>query len=195
MIYLSFKRIFDILICVIALPFFFIIYIVVGILIKKEDGGPVFYKSKRIGKDKKYYEMIKFRSMKVDAENILNADGSTYNAKDDARVTKIGRFLRESSLDETSQIINVLRGEMSLIGPRASGWDALESYREDELDKMNVRPGISGYVQAYHRNDLSVREKRLKDAWYANNVSLWLDLKIFFKTIDTVIFRKNLYTN
>jgi len=195
MVYLFFKRVFDIIICVIALPFFLIIFIVIGILIKIEDGGPVFYKSKRIGKNRKYFEMIKFRSMKVNSENILNADGSTYNAKDDERVTKIGRFLRETSIDETSQILNVLLGEMSIVGPRASGWGALETYLEDELDKMNVRPGITGYVQAYHRNGLSVREKRLKDAWYANNISLWLDLKIFLKTIVTVFGRKNLYTN
>ena len=139
--------------------------------------------------------MYKFRSMKVNAENITNPDGSTYNAKDDPRVTKVGRFLRETSLDETAQVLNMLKGEMSLIGPRASGWTALDSYLPDEVDKMKVRPGITGYTQAYFRNSISVREKRLYDAWYANHVSLALDVKIFFKTIATVLKHENVYTN
>ena len=178
-----------------AFPFFCILCIVVAIAIKIEDGGPVFYMAERIGKGSKKLMMYKFRSMKVNAENILNEDGSTYNAKDDPRVTKVGKFLRETSLDETAQLLNMLKGEMSLIGPRASGWDALPTYKEDEIDKMKVRPGITGYTQAYYRNSISVREKRLYDAWYANNISFWLDVKIFFKTIVTVFKHDNVYTN
>ena len=112
---------------------------------------------------------------------ILNKDGSTFNSKDDPRVTKIGKFLRETSLDETPQILNVLKGEMSIIGPRASLAETLSSYKDDEKAKMLVRPGITGYTQAYYRNNLSNREKRLKDAWYANNVVLGLDVKIFLR--------------
>lgn len=193
--YKFFKRFFDIVVCLIAFPFFCVIWLIVGIAIKIEDHGPVFYKAERIGKNSKKIYMYKFRSMRVNAENILNADGSTYNARDDARVTKVGKVLRGTSLDETAQILNVLKGDMSLIGPRASGWEALDSYQEDELDKMKVRPGITGYTQAYYRNSISVREKRLKDSWYANNVSFWLDIKIFFKTIVTVFRRENIYTN
>lgn len=189
------KRTFDLVCCIIALPFFALIYISIVIAIKLDDGGPIFYKAARIGKDSKKLMMYKIRSMKVDVPNLLNADGSTYNAKDDPRVTKVGNFLRVTSLDETAQIINVLKGEMSLIGPRASGWDALASYQPDEMDKMKVCPGITGYTQAYYRNSISVREKRVMDAWYANNATLWLDVKIFFKTIQTVLFRKNVYTN
>ena len=118
-----------------------------------------------------------------------------FKMKDDPRVTKVGKFLRETSLDETAQLLNMLKGEMSLIGPRASGWTALETYQLDEIDKMKVRPGITGYSQAYYRNSITVREKRLKDAWYANNVSLILDIKIFFKTIITVLKHDNVYTN
>ncbi len=189
------KRLFDLVCCIIALPIFLIILICVTVAIKLDDGGPVFYMAERIGKDSKKLLMYKFRSMKVNSPNLTNPDGSTYNAKDDPRVTKVGKILRDTSLDETAQIINVLKGEMSLIGPRASGWGALENYRDDEVDKMKVRPGITGYTQAYYRNSISVREKRLKDAWYANNASLWLDTKIFFKTIQTVLLRKNVYTN
>lgn len=185
----------DWLIALFAFPFFCILWVGVAIAIKLEDGGPVFYMAERIGKDSKKLLMYKFRSMRVNAENILNADGSTYNAKDDPRVTKVGKFLRETSLDETAQLLNMLKGEMSLVGPRASGWDALPTYKEDEVDKMKVRPGISGYTQAYYRNSISVREKRLYDAWYANHISFWLDVKIFFKTIVTVFKHDNVYTN
>lgn len=189
------KPLLDYGIAIITFPIFVIIFIIISIFIKKEDKGPIFYKAERIGKNGKIYKMYKFRSMKVDAPNILNKDGSTYNSKDDNRVTKIGKFMRETSIDEIPQIINILKGEMSFIGPRASLAEALDSYKEDEKDKMKVKPGITGYTQAYYRNNLSVREKRLKDVWYANNISFLLDLKIFFKTIQTVLKRENIYTN
>lgn len=189
------KRILDIILSILAFPFFALLFIIVGIMIKFEDGGRIFYKAERIGKNSKIFKMYKFRSMKENAPNILNPDGSTYNSKQDARVTKVGRFIRETSIDETAQIINVLKGDMSIIGPRASGAEVLETYKEDEKDKMKVKPGITGYTQAYYRNGLSVREKRIKDAWYANNVSFVLDCKIFFKTIQTVVKRENIYTN
>ncbi len=193
--YKFFKRLFDIIICLAAFPVFCLILLVVSILIKAEDGGPVFYKAERIGKDGKKILMYKFRSMKVNAPDIRNEDGSTYNAKDEVRVTKIGKFLRETSIDETAQILNVLKGDMSIIGARASNWDALESYLPDEMDKLKVRPGITGYVQAYYRNNATPHEKRVYDGWYANHLSLALDLKIIFKTIAVVLKRENLYTD
>lgn len=189
------KPLLDFIVALLIFPFFIVITIIIGICIKIEDGKSVFYKGNRIGKNSKIYKMYKFRSMKVNAPNILNKDGSTYNSKDDDRVTKVGKFIRETSIDELPQIINILKGEMSFIGPRASLEEALENYKNDEKDKMKVRPGITGYTQAYYRNSLSVREKRLKDAWYANNVSFILDLKIFFKTIKTVFRKENVYTN
>lgn len=189
------KRILELLICLIALPFFLLVLIPVAIAIKVEDGGTVFYGAARIGKNSRKFNMLKFRSMKMNAPNILNEDGSTYNSNDDPRVTRVGRFIRATSIDEIPQILNVLKGDMSVIGPRASGWDALPTYQADEIDKMKVRPGITGYTQAYYRNSISVREKRLYDAWYANNVSFTLDVKIFFKTIKTVLKREGLYTN
>lgn len=189
------KRLIDFLISVIVFPFFCVLWAIIAVAIKAEDGGPVFYMAERIGKDSKKIYMYKFRSMFVNSENILNSDGSTYNSQNDQRVTKVGRFLRVTSLDETAQLLNVLKGEMSLIGPRASGWEALESYQPDEIAKMNVRPGITGYTQAYYRNSISVREKRLRDAWYAENVSFLLDVKIFLKTIAVVLKHENVYTN
>lgn len=189
------KRLIDILLCIIILPFVLLITIPIAIAIKIEDGGPIFYKSHRIGKGFREFNMLKFRSMKVNAPDIRNDDGSTYNSQKDSRVTRIGRFIRETSLDELPQFFNVLLGHMSLIGPRAGDVESKDTYEEDEKDKLLVRPGISGYTQAYYRNNLGVREKRLYDAWYAHNVTMWLDIRIIFKTIATVLKKENVYTN
>lgn len=189
------KRFMDFVISLIAFPFFLLILIPIAIAIKLEDGGPIFYKSARVGKDFKKFGMYKFRSMKVNAPDLRNEDGGTYNAADDPRVTRVGKFLRETSLDETPQLLNIIKGEMSIIGPRAGDWESVNTYEDDEKDKCKVVPGLTGYCQAYYRNSASVREKRLKDAWYANNVTFTLDLKIFFKTIITVLKHENLYTN
>ena len=149
----------------------------------------------RIGKDGKLFKMYKFRSMKVNAPVMYSADGSAYSAADDPRVTKVGRFIRKTSLDETSQFLNILKGDMAFVGPRGRGDDSVGTFLDDELDLLKVKPGITGYCQAYFRNSASPREKRLKDAWYANHVSFALDVKIIFKTIFTVLKRENLYTN
>ena len=189
------KRLIDILLCIIILPVVLLITIPIAIAIKIEDGGSIIYKSRRIGKGFKEFNMLKFRSMKVNAPDLRNDDGSTYNSQNDSRVTRIGRLIRETSLDELPQCFNVLCGHMSLIGPRAGDVESKDTYKEDEKDKLLVRPGISGYTQAYYRNNLGVREKRLYDAWYAHNVSFWLDIKIVIKTVATVLKRENVYTN
>lgn len=189
------KRVMDIAVCCAALPLVTIITVPVSIAIKLEDHGPVFYHSMRIGKDFKEFGMLKFRSMKVNAKDIRNADGSTFNSRNDSRVTKTGHFLRETSLDEIPQIFNVLAGQMSIIGPRAGDVESRDTYEEDEKDKLLVRPGITGFTQAYYRNGLGVREKRLYDAWYAHTVSFPLDVKIFLRTIKTVLMHENIYTN
>ncbi len=192
---LRIKRIIDVITCLVALPFVLIILLPIAIAIKIEDRGPIFYYSTRIGKGFKEFEMLKFRSMKVNAPDLRNEDGSTFNSKTDPRVTKIGHFLRETSLDEIPQIFNVLAGQMSIIGPRAGDIESKNTYEEDEKDKLLIRPGITGYTQAYYRNSLGVREKRLYDAWYAHSVSLSLDVKIFIRTIKTVLSHENIYTN
>ena len=192
---LGIKRAIDIIACLIALPFVLIILIPVAIAIKVEDRGPLFYHSMRIGKGFKEFGMLKFRSMKVNAPDLRNKDGSTFNSKTDPRVTKIGHILRETSLDEIPQVFNVLAGQMSIIGPRAGDVESKDTYEEDEKDKLLIRPGITGYTQAYYRNGLGVREKRLYDAWYAHSVSFGLDVKIFFRTIKTVLTHENVYTN
>ena len=189
------KRVLDLILSIIGIVILLPVWIIVPILIKKDDGGPVFYPAPRIGKNSVKILMYKFRSMKVGNEDIRNADGSTYNSVDDPRVTKIGRILRRTSMDELPQLFNVLKGEMSLVGPRAGTWDMLDTYKPDEIDKMKVRPGITGYTQAYYRNTISMREKRVLDAKYANNVTFLLDLKIVFKTVRIVVKREGIYTN
>lgn len=192
---LFFKRLIDIIGSAICIVILTPVWIIVPILIKRDDGGSVFYRAERIGKGTKMFRMWKYRSMKEHAEDIRNADGSTFNSEDDPRVTKIGRTLRKTSLDELPQLFNVFLGDMSMIGPRPSEWSQLDTYLPEEMDKMKARPGITGYTAAYYRNSIPMREKRKYDAWYANNISFLLDTKIVFKTIETVVFRKNLYTN
>ena len=187
------KRFFDILFSLMIVPIVAVLYVFVGIAIKMEDGGPVIYKAQRIGQHGKIYNMYKFRSMKVNAPDIRLADGSTYNGKDDPRVTRIGRIIRETSIDELPQIFNILLGQMSFIGPRPDPPDWMERYPEEALRFLNVKPGITGYSQAYYRNSADSMDKIWNDVFYADNVSLMLDIKILFKTIAVVLKRENIY--
>ena len=195
-IYITFwKRLFDFLIALVALPFVLMVIAVVAPFIWLEDKGPVFYNAKRIGRNGKLFPMMKFRSMKVNAPDIRNADGSTYNGDDDPRVTKIGRFMRRMSIDEIPQLLNVLIGDMSLIGPRPDPPDDMEIYTERQKTKLAVRPGITGYNQAYFRNSVEQNEKFENDVYYKEHVSFLLDVKILLKTVVTVMKRDNVYNN
>lgn len=187
------KRVIDLFIAVIALPFFGIIFIILAPVIHFSDNGPVFFCAERIGRDGKLFKMYKFRSMYVNAPDIRLADGSTYNSADDPRVTKIGKFIRATSLDEVPQILNILNGTMSLIGPRPDPPDWLERYPEDIKVFLTVRPGITGYCQAYWRNGADGEEKMKADAYYATHISFLFDLKIFVKTILIVLGHNNTY--
>lgn len=194
--YKFFKRFFDIFVSLVALPFFFLIFIFVAPIIKISDGGPVFYNAPRLGKNGKVFKMYKFRSMKVNSPNIKNADGSTYNGANDPRVTKVGKLLRKTSLDETPQILNVLFGHMSLIGPRAhltTNYKGYENLDEIHKRRIDVRPGITGYNQAYFRNSVTSEQKLINDVYYVDNLSFWMDVKVFFKTVFSVLKRENVY--
>ena len=190
-----FKRAIDIVISLVALPFFCLGFIFIAPLIYFTDKGPIFYNATRRGKNGKDFKMYKFRSMMVNAPDMRNADGSTYSGNDDPRVTKIGKILRKTSLDEIPQFLNVLKGDMSLIGPRPTL--ATKEYIESELDEnrkkhYSVRPGITGYSQAYFRNSITQEEKFANDAFYADNVTFIFDLKILFKTVSSVLGQKNI---
>ena len=189
------KRILDIIVSIIALPLFAFIFIFVAPKIYLEDKGTIFYKAKRRGLNGSIFEMYKFRSMQMNAPDIRNSDNSTFNSSDDPRLTRTGKFIRKWSLDETAQIINVLKGDMSLIGPRPITTNKpIEEYDEKRQIRLTVRPGITGYTQAYYRNSIDQETKFQYDADYAQNVTFLGDLKILFKTLATVIQRKNIYT-
>lgn len=185
------KGFLDLCVALCALPFFCVIYIILAPVYFFMDRGPMFYSGNRLGQYGKPFLMHKFRSMKVNAPDIRLADGSTYNGDDDSRLTSLGRFIRKTSLDEIPQILNVLKGDMSLIGPRPDPLDWLDKYKEEEKVFLNVKPGITGYNQAYFRNSADAQEKIDNDVYYAKNISFALDVKIFFKTIKTVILREN----
>ena len=189
------KRILDFLIGLISLPFLFIVTIIMAPLIYVNDRGTVFYNASRLGKNGKPFKMFKFRSMMVNAPDIRNEDGSTYNGDDDPRVTSIGRFMRKTSIDELPQFLNVFLGDMSLIGPRPDPLDDMQIYTEHQKKKLAVRPGITGYNQAYFRNSVEQNEKFEHDVYYAEHISFKLDVKIFFKTIATILARDNVYNN
>ena len=192
------KRILDLLCAVIGLPFFILILIIVAPLIFLYDRGPVFYCGERLGKNGKTFRMYKFRSMKVNAPDLRNSDGTTFNSANDPRVTPIGRILRKTSLDETAQILNILKGDMSIVGPRAfltTRFHGMEYLNEEEKLRLSVLPGITGYCQAYYRNAATHDEKVHYDAYYAENISFALDVKILLRTIKTILSQKNVYTN
>lgn len=190
-----FKRFIDICVGLVGTLVFLISFIFVAPIIYFSDRGPIFYNAERRGKNAKKFKMYKYRSMKVNAPDLRNADGSTYSGDDDPRVTKIGKIMRKTSVDELPQFINVLKGDMSVIGPRPTL--AKKEINLDELDenrrkRYTVRPGVTGYSQAYFRNSITQDEKFANDAYYADNVSFVFDVKIFFKTIASVLARKNI---
>lgn len=192
------KRAIDVCISLIGLPFFGLIFAIVAPIIHFTDHGPVFYNADRLGYRGKVYTMYKFRSMRVNAPDLRNKDGSTYNGDNDPRVTRIGRILRKTSIDETPQLLNVLKGDMSVIGPRPfvtthyRGYDKLDARMKKRLE---VRPGITGYSQAYFRNSITQNEKIDNDCYYADHVSFLFDVRIFIQTIKSVLRHENIYVS
>ena len=160
-------------------------------IIRIDDNGPVFYNAKRMGRNGKPFKMFKLRSMKVNAPDIRLADGSTYNGDDDPRVTKFGAFARKTSIDELPQVINILKGDMSFIGPRPDTLSGLADYSEEDMLILTVRPGITGYNQAINRNSVLTKEKHQNDIYYVEHMSIGFDIKIIFMTLMTVLKRKN----
>lgn len=192
-----FKRLIDILIGLCALPFVLLVIIVFAPIIYFTDRGPVFYNATRSGKGYKPFKMFKLRSMYVNSPDLKNPDGSTFNSDNDPRVTPIGHFLRKTSLDEFPQFLNVLKGDISFIGPRPKLY-LPEKYPNGLPEYMAtsfwVKPGITGYAQAYYRNSITQQEKFHWDGYYAENVSFVMDVKIILKTFKSVFFRENINT-
>lgn len=177
------KRIIDIIIALLVLIVGAIPMLIVALLIKIESPGPVLFKQERIGRGAKVFKIIKFRSMCVNAEH---SGSGVYSGKGDARVTKVGRFIRATSIDELPQLINVLKGEMSLIGPRPPltyhPWP-IEEYTKEQLRMFDVRPGLTGWAQVNGRKEVEWHKRIELNVWYVDHVSFGLDFKIFFMTI------------
>ena len=180
------KRGFDILFALIGLILLSPVFIICAILIRINLGSPIFFKQKRIGKKNKEFEMIKFRSMK----DAFDKDGNTL--PDAQRMTKLGGILRSLSLDELPELINILKGDMSLIGPRPLLIQYLPLYNERQIKRHNVTPGLTGWAQVNGRNNLKWSEKFELDVWYVENWSLWIDIKIFFMTFYKVFKREGI---
>lgn len=196
---LATKRLIDICGALVGIAILLPLTVVVAIInfVNKEN-GPLFYSQKRIGKNGKYFKMYKFRSMVVGADEILkklleeNEDlrkefEETRKLQDDPRITKVGRFLRKTSLDEFPQFINVLKGEMSLVGPRAVIDGEIEKFGEHKEEVLSVKPGITGYWAANGRSNTSYDERVEMETYYANNISILLDIQILLKTVISVI--------
>lgn len=180
-----FKRVIDVLISFFALLMLWPLFIVIAILIKKEDKGPVFYMQRRTGKDGKVFEMYKFRSMNVVPR------GQEMTISHDKRVTKIGKFLRNTSLDELPQFINVLVGDMSFIGPRPWITEYYDNFTDEQKRRVEVKPGIIGLAQAKGRNGLTIFQKINYDIEYVNNISFKMDCKILIESIKIVLKKEH----
>lgn len=190
-----FKRLLDLILSLIFMPFIVILIILVGPIIYLSNKGPIFYNAPRKGRWCKQFYMFKFRSMYINSPDLRNSDGSSFNSDKDPRVTKFGYIMRKYSIDELPQLINVLKGDMSFVGPRPNlnSYDLIYDDLPEILKKRySIRPGITGYSQAYYRNSISQEEKYNLDAWYSDNITFVLDMKILFQTFLSVIKHKNI---
>ena len=180
------KRLLDITISLIALFFLLPLMSLIYLLVIINLGSPAFFLQERVGKDNKIFKMIKFRTMK----NSTDKNGNLLS--DNERVTKFGSFLRSFSLDELPELINILKGNMSLVGPRALLVQYLGLYNDEQIRRHEVLPGLTGWAQINGRNSITWSEKFKLDVWYVDNWSLWLDIKIFFLTFWKVLKREGI---
>ena len=180
------KRLLDITISLIALIFLLPLMSLIYLSVRINLGSPAFFLQERVGKDNKIFKMIKFRTMK----NSTDKNGNLLS--DNERVTKFGSFLRSFSLDELPELINILKGDMSLVGPRALLVQYLGLYNDEQIRRDVVLPGLTGWAQINVRNSITWSEKFKLDVWYVDNWSLWLDIKIFFLTFWKVLKREGI---
>lgn len=192
------KRIIDVVLSSIALVVLSPIFAIIALAIKLESKGPVFFKHTRIGKDGKIIKIYKFRSMVENAEDLIKKFTpeqmkeykENYKLTDDPRITKVGKILRKTSLDELPQLINIIKGELSIIGPRPVVQKELEKYGSNAQKFLSVTPGLTGYWAANGRSCTSYEKRMEMELFYVDNLSFKLDVKVFFKTIEAVIKRE-----
>jgi len=189
-IQLGIKRLVDIVVSLAALVLLFPVWVLIAALIKLTSEGPVFFLQERPGKDRKIFRVFKFRTMRPGSEKMVK--GVEVMADDD-RVTAIGKFLRRSKLDEIPQCLNVLRGEMSLIGPRPERVASLADYDEEISKRLNMLPGMTGLAQVSGNIYLDLSERYKLDVYYVEHFSLWLDIRILLRTVGVVLLGEEKY--
>lgn len=180
-----YHRILDIIISIIGLIISIPMIIVFGFLIKKEDGGPIFYKQDRLGKDGKIIFIYKLRSMRINSET----NGAMWAEKNDPRITKVGKFIRKTRIDEIPQFLNILKGEMSIIGPRPERPTLTMEFNDEIpgfINRLVIKPGLTGYAQVHGGYEISPEDKIKEDLYYIKNRSVFLDLSILFKTVKVI---------
>jgi len=186
------KRLVDILVSLLVLVPFFPLWVVIALVIKFTSEGPVFFLQDRPGKDRKIFKVYKFRTMRPGSEKMVK--GVEVMADDD-RVTTVGKFLRRTKLDEIPQCLNVLRGEMSLIGPRPERVASLEDYDDEISKRLLMLPGMTGLAQVSGNIYLDLADRYKLDVYYVEHYSLWLDVKILLRTVGVVLFGEEKYAN
>lgn len=184
MFYLKFKRFYDLVLSLTGLIVLSPLFLGLIILIKIDSKGPILFKQKRIGRHKTHFYILKFRTMRIDTPK----DTPTHMLENPKQwITRVGKFLRKTSLDELPQMINILKGDMSIIGPRPALWNQYDLVEErDKYGIHDLYPGLTGYAQINGRDELLISEKAKLDGYYVKNISLWLDIKIFFGTITSI---------
>ena len=194
------KRLFDIVVSFTFIVLFFWLYLIVALLVAVSDGkGHPFFVQARCGKDEKLFNLYKFRTMCPDAEeqkeslmDLNEADGPAFKIKDDPRITKMGKFLRKTNIDELPQMLNILKGDMSFVGPRPPLPDEVAQYGETDKLRLLVKPGLTCYWQAErNRNDISFEQWMELDRKYIQDRSLWVDLKLIFKTVAVILIHRD----
>jgi lipopolysaccharide/colanic/teichoic acid biosynthesis glycosyltransferase len=189
---MSVKRFIDLTVSAAALIALSPMLVLIAAAVRCTSRGPAIFRQRRLGQNGRPFYLCKFRSMYSGCADMRNADGSAYTADQDLRVTPFGRFLRRASIDELPQLWNVMRGDMSLVGPRPDQVDQLRYYRPEERRKLAVKPGLTGLAQISGRNSISWERRKLLDVEYVEHASLSLDLSILCKTIPYVLLRRDI---
>ena len=194
-VYIKIKRVIDVILASVALILLSPLFAIIAIAIKIDSKGPVFFAHKRIGKNGKIIKLYKFRSMVINAEELIKSFTpeqmreykENYTLTNDPRITKVGKFLRKTSLDELPQLINIINGDLSIIGPRPVVADELEKYGVNKDKFLSVTPGLTGYWAANGRSNTTYEQRMEMELYYIDNLSLKMDIKVFFKTILSVL--------
>lgn len=194
-VYIKVKRVIDVILASIALILLSPLFAIIAIAIKIDSKGPVFFAHKRIGKNGNIIKLYKFRSMVINAEELIKSFTpeqmkeykENYKLTNDPRITKVGKFLRKTSLDELPQLINIINGDLSIIGPRPVIADELEKYGTNKDKFLSVTPGLTGYWAANGRSNTTYEQRMEMELYYIDNLSLKMDIKVFFKTILSVV--------